>query len=174
MLVLECMMQLTMPAFKSTVIHTLVKISVTHDHIRCKQVFVSSWAQKQIKWQATGVQCIKDHLSITSAGFSKRKLTICTHCSGSSVFVLQNHLCWASKQVYSPSAQDGLTMKRQSRCRRQQGSWCFHHTGHKHQKHIHHISHPCLWDLQDTCSTSGSRSWGLWCLQNGKGRQHDS
>ncbi len=42
MLVLECMMQLTMAAFKSAVIHTLVKTSVTHDHIRCKQFFVSN------------------------------------------------------------------------------------------------------------------------------------
>lgn len=175
-----------MPAFKSAAIQTvLVNAFVTPDHIRCKQAFVSSCAHIHIKWQAAGEQRIKDHLRIASAGFSKWNTTILVDCSGSFVSVLQtfNHLCRASAgQVLSASAQDGLTMKRQSRCRRLQGSWCFHHTGCKHQKHTHHTSPPWLWDLQDMCSISAStacwrgRSWHLiyWCLQNGKGRQHDS
>ena len=71
MLVLACMMQVTIPAFKSAVTHTLVKTSVTHDHITCKRGFVSSCTHKLTKRQATGVPCMKDHVSIPNAGFSQ-------------------------------------------------------------------------------------------------------
>jgi len=71
-----------MTTYKSDAIQTsLVNTSVTHDHIRYKQAFVSSCAQKQIKWPPTGMQRIKDHVSITSAGFSKQKMTMFIHCS---------------------------------------------------------------------------------------------